>query len=107
MIYGYIRVSTNLQMCKNQHFGIEQYCLRINIVVDEWIKEKISGTADIKKRKLGEWLQKLAKDDFLIATELSRPRRNLMQVMAILQHCPDVGCQNNRCLPLFEKLSGH
>lgn len=93
MIYGYVRVSTELQMCENQHYEIEQYCQRCGLSVDEWIEEKISGTADMKKRKLGGLLNKLKKDDILIATELSRLGRNLMQVMVILQHCLDVECQ--------------
>ncbi len=93
MIYGYVRVSTELQQCENQHFEIEQFCGKAGLSVDKWIEEKISGTADIKKRKLGILLKKLRKDDILIATELSRLGRNLMQVMVILQHCLDVECQ--------------
>lgn len=93
MIYGYIRVSTELQVLENQRFEIEQFANKNNLKIDAFIEEKISGTACIDKRKLGKLLKKLRKDDILITSELSRLGRNLMQVMSILQHCLDVGCQ--------------
>ena len=93
MIYGYVRVSTDTQSLENQHFEIEQFAKQNNLVVDKWIEEKISATSSLNKRKLGSLLSMLKKNDILIATELSRLGRNLMQVMAILQHCLDIECQ--------------
>ena len=93
MIYGYIRVSTDLQVLENQRFEINQFATKNGLKVNEWIEEKISGTINVNKRKLGLLLNKLKKDDILITTELSRLGRNLMQVMAILEHCLDIECQ--------------
>ena len=93
MIYGYIRVSTDKQTTENQRFEIEQFCLQNNIVIDKWITETISSTKELNKRKLGNLLRQIKNDDILIATELSRLGRNLLQVMSILHHCMDVGCQ--------------
>ena len=41
----------------------------------------------VEKRKLGSLLKKLKKGDGLIASEISRLGRNLLQVMSILHHC--------------------
>lgn len=87
MVYGYIRVSTNRQTVENQRFEINRFSKRENIKVDYWIKETISGTKDIDKRKLGKLLNKLQKGDVLICSELSRLGRNLLMIMGILNEC--------------------
>jgi len=47
----------------------------------------------LQKRKLGRLLKRIKKDDLIIASELSRLGRNLLQVMSILHYCMDVGAQ--------------
>lgn len=89
MIYGYIRVSTDKQTTENQHYEIEEFCKRNNLHVDEWIEETISSTADLNKRKLGKLIRKIKKDDLIIASELSRLGRNLLQVMGMLNKLLD------------------
>lgn len=86
MIYGYIRVSTDKQTTENQRFEIQGFADRQNIVIDEWIEETISSTKDLQKRKLGKLIKKVKKDDLIIASELSRLGRNLLQVMGILNN---------------------
>ncbi len=93
MIYGYIRISTGMQTLENQRFEINQFAAKNNLKIDVWIEEKVSGTINVNKRKLGILLKRLKKGDILITTELSRLGRNLMQVMSILQHCLDIDCQ--------------
>ncbi len=93
MIYGYIRVSTDHQTTENQRFEIQRFCESQNISIDCWIEETISSTKDLSKRKLGRLIKRLQKDDLLIASELSRLGRNLLQVMSILHHCMDVGAK--------------
>ena len=93
MIYGYIRTSTDKQNNENQHFEIEQYAKNNNIVIDKWIEETISSKKDLDKRKLGKLLKRIKSDDIIIASELSRLGRNLLQVMSILHHCMNIGCQ--------------
>lgn len=87
MIYGYIRVSSDKQTTENQEFEIKQFAQKQNIKIDHWIKETISSTKDLEKRKLGNLLKVLKKGDILIASELSRLGRNLLQVMSILHYC--------------------
>jgi len=87
MIYGYIRVSTDLQSTENQRFEIEKYVNTNNLVIDKWCEETISGTKDISERVLGKLLKKTKKGDIIIATEISRLGRNLLQIMSILHLC--------------------
>ncbi len=86
MIYGYIRVSTDKQSTENQRFEIQTFAERQNIVIDEWIEETVSSMQDLQKRKLGKLIKKIKKDDLIIASELSRLGRNLLQVMGILNN---------------------
>lgn len=92
-VYGYVRVSSDLQNCANQHYEIEQFCQKNNLVVDEWIEEVISTRKPLKDRKLGKLLPKLDKDSLLVASEISRIGRNIFEVMTILQQCFEKGCQ--------------
>lgn len=93
MIYGYIRVSTDKQTVENQEFEIKRFIKKNNIKIDFWIKETISGTTELNKRKLGNLLKKLKKGDILIASELSRLGRNLLQIMSILHYCMKIESQ--------------
>lgn len=87
MIYGYVRVSTDKQTTENQAFEILRFSTTNDVRIDRWITETISGTKDLDKRKLGRLLKSLQKGDILIASELSRLGRNLLQVMSILHYC--------------------
>ncbi len=91
MIYGYIRVSTTTQTTENQRYEIEQFALKHQIGIEAWIEETISSREDLAKRKLGKLIRKIKKDDILIASELSRFGRDLLQIMGILNHCMTIG----------------
>ena len=93
MIYGYIRTSTDKQNNENQHYEIEQFAATNNLTINKWIEETISSKKDLEERKLGKLLKKIKQDDIIIASELSRLGRNLLQVMSILHHCMNIGCQ--------------
>ena len=93
MVYGYIRVSTDHQTTENQRFEIINFCKKQGIVIDCWIEETISATKDLNKRKLGRLIKRIQKDDMIIASELSRLGRNLLQIMSILHHCMDIGAK--------------
>lgn len=84
MIYGYIRVSSDKQTTENQKFEIENYCKQYNFPIGKWIEETISSTKKLEDRKFGKLINKLNKGDMIIASELSRIGRNVMQVMGIL-----------------------
>ena len=93
MIYGYIRVSTDLQTTENQRFEISKFAQSHNIIINKWFEETISGTKDVKDRRLGILLKKLKNNDIIIATELSRLGRNLLQIMSILHFCMNIGAK--------------
>ena len=93
MIYGYIRTSTDKQNNENQRFEIEKFAENNSIRVDKWVQETISSRKNLDERKLGFLLKKIKQDDIIIASELSRLGRNLLQIMSILHHCMNIGCQ--------------
>ena len=93
MIYGYIRVSTDHQHTANQHHEIELFTAKNDMKIDKWVEEIISSRKPLYERRLGKILKKLKKGDILIATELSRLGRNLLEVMGILQECLEKDCQ--------------
>lgn len=93
MIYGYIRVSTDHQHTANQHHEIELFTAKNDMKIDKWVEEVISSRKPLHERRLGKILKKLKKGDILIATELSRLGRNLLEVMGILQECLEKDCQ--------------
>lgn len=84
MVYGYIRVSTDMQNTENQRYEIEQFAKKNNLVIDQYVSETISGTKTVKERELGKVLKKMKKNDLLIATELSRLGRSLFMIISIL-----------------------
>jgi DNA invertase Pin-like site-specific DNA recombinase len=84
-------VSTDKQTTENQRFEITQFAARQCIIVDEWIEETISSTEDLQKRKLGYLIKNVKKGDLIIASELSRLGRNLLQVMGILNNLLNTG----------------
>ena len=93
MIYGYIRVSTDMQTVENQKFELTRWAKRNNIHIDSWIEETISGAKDYKRRKLGALLKKVKEGDTILATEISRLGRSLLMVMEILNFCMNKGCK--------------
>lgn len=93
MIYGYIRVSTDHQNTANQRHEIELFTDKNNLTVNKWVEEIVSSRKPLHERRLGKVLKKLKKGDVLIATELSRLGRNLLEVMGILQECLKKDCQ--------------
>ena len=89
--YAYIRVSTDKQTTENQRFEIERFAKQESIVIDEWIIETISASKKLHERKLGGLIDRLGKDDLVMASELSRLGRNLLQIMGILNRALDSG----------------
>ena len=92
-VYGYIRVSSLKQTVKHQHYEIEQYAKQNGIKIDRWVEETISSRKPLNKRKLGQLLTELQPNDILIAAEISRLGRSLLEVMHILEICLNNNCQ--------------
>lgn len=93
MNYGYIRVSSDKQTVENQRFEIQRFAKESDLTINGWIEETISGTKNYDKRKLGNLLKKVKKDDLIICAELSRLGRNLFMIMEILNICMTKECE--------------
>ncbi|MDR3141955.1 MAG: recombinase family protein [Tannerellaceae bacterium] len=91
MIYGYIRVSTDKQTVENQRFEIRRYCESRGWEIDKWISETISGTKEVKKRKLGGLIKKLQGSDVLVCSEISRLGRSMFMILDVLKVCLEKG----------------
>ena len=92
-VIGYIRVSSTKQTCEHQKYEITQYAQQHNITVDRWVMETISSRKPLQKRQLGQLLDELQDGDILIAAEISRLGRSLLEVMHILENCLNKNCQ--------------
>lgn len=92
-VIGYIRVSSNKQTCEHQKYEIQQFAAQNHITVDKWVMETISSRKPLNKRKLGQLLDELQDGDILIAAEISRLGRSLLEVMRILESCLNKNCQ--------------
>ena len=92
-VIGYIRVSSTKQTCEHQKYEITQYAQQHNITVDSWVMETISSRKPLNKRQLGQLLDELKDGDILIAAEISRLGRSLLEVMHILENCLNKNCQ--------------
>lgn len=92
-VIAYIRKSTDKQSFEHQEYEIEQYAEKHNLKIDRWVEESISSRKELKKRQFGKLLEELQDGDILIATEISRLGRSLLEVMGILQTCLEKNCQ--------------
>lgn len=92
-IIGYIRVSSQKQTIEHQHYEIEQFAKKNKIKINRWVEEKVSSRKALKNRKLGGLLDSLQENDVLIACEISRIGRSLLEVMRILEICLSKNCQ--------------
>jgi DNA invertase Pin-like site-specific DNA recombinase len=101
-VFAYVRVSTETQDTENQRYEILKFADEKKVTIAEWCVETVSGTKSYRDRKLGELLNRLAKDDTLILTEISRLGRSLMEVMEILHHCMQTGAHVLTCKERFE-----
>lgn len=94
MVYGYIRVSTDHQDCKNQKLGIEAKAAALGLSIDKYIEDAgVSGIKEPDERALGGCLRKLRMGDVIICSELSRLGRKLFMIMRILEHCMQIGAK--------------
>lgn len=92
-IVGYIRVSTDKQTLAHQKYEIEQFVQKQGIKIDQLEEETISSRKPLHKRKLGKLLEELNNGDVLIACEISRLGRSLLEVMKILEICLNKNCE--------------
>ena len=84
MNIAYKRVSTNKQELDSQKLEIMEYCHRNHIHLDEILEVQISSTKSQEKRKIKDLKQRLKSGDLLIATELSRLGRNMLEIIKLV-----------------------
>ena len=85
MIYGYVRVSTHEQSVDSQKNSISRYCIDQKIMVDEWIELEMSSRKSTTMRRIDELLEKLAPDDTVISSELSRLGRSIKETLNTIE----------------------
>ena len=90
---AYIRVSSDKQNCANQRYEINNYCRANNMPVDLWAEEIISSRKKLENRKLCGILKEMKQGDTLIASEISRLGRSILEIMGILQYCLNKDCR--------------
>jgi Site-specific recombinases, DNA invertase Pin homologs len=88
MVYGYLRVSTDVQDARNQVLGVKTKAKQLGLTISEWIEDNgVSGAKEPEDRNLGIILNKMKAGDVIIASELSRLGRKTFMVMRILEYC--------------------
>lgn len=85
MNYAYVRVSTDSQDCMNQKLEIKKYAKTNKLTKLNFIEETKSGTVEVKKRLLGDLLDKLEEGDVLIVTEISRLGRSMSMIVNVME----------------------
>lgn len=84
MVIAYIRVSTNKQDVDVQRLEILEYCQKNKMIVDEFLEVEQSSRKSQEQRKIDDLKNRLKKDDLLIACELSRLGRSMLEVMNLV-----------------------
>ncbi len=88
---GFIRVSKLDQDTEKNKVDMLQFAHLKQLGNIQFVEEKVSGTKDYKKRKLGALLNKMSKGDVLIVPELSRIARSTIQILEVIQLTQDKG----------------
>ncbi|RQW88577.1 MAG: resolvase [Geobacter sp.] len=88
---GYLRVSTDEQDLDKNKANILHLANEKRLSTVEWVEEKVSGTKDWKKRKLGEIMAVLNTGDTLIVSELSRLGRSTLQILEVMKVAKEKG----------------
>lgn len=93
MNLAYLRVSTNKQDTLTQRLQIQDYCKRQGICIDEFMEVEESTRKSQVKRRINELKSKLRSGDLLIAVELSRLGRSMLEVMSLVLELSNNGVQ--------------
>ena len=68
MVYAYLRVSTDKQQLENQRHEISLFARNLNMEIDVWVQESISGGIEKEVRSLGGMMDDLKSGDILIVS---------------------------------------
>ena len=83
-ILAYIRTSTNTQENDHQKLAIYEYARKNELTINEIIELHVSSRKTRKERRIEELMEKLAKGDTLIVTEISRLGRSTAEVITLI-----------------------
>jgi DNA invertase Pin-like site-specific DNA recombinase len=83
-ILAYLRTSTDRQDLNVQKVAALEYARQNGVQIDDFIAISISSKRERRARRIDELLQKLAKEDTLIVTELSRLGRSTGEVIDLI-----------------------
>ena len=86
---GYLRVSTDQQDLEKNKSDILTLANSKRLGTVDWIEEKVSGTKDWRKRKLGRVFSTLNSGDTIIVSELSRLGRSTLQILEIMKEAKE------------------
>lgn len=89
--FAYLRVSTDRQDAQNQKFGVLDYCNSRNITPLEFLEDTVSGKTPWRERTIGSILERAAKGDIIVVSEVSRLGRSTLQVLEILEMAAQKG----------------
>ena len=92
-IIGYIHISSHKQVLEHQEFEIEKFARTQKIKINKWVREVASSCKVLDKHRLKELLDEVKEGDILIACEISKLGRSLLEVMHVLQMCLNKKCQ--------------
>lgn len=70
---------------QNQRVGVLRKASELNVSIDRYYIDKVSGTTDPEKRNLGKLLKTAKHGDIIIVSELSRFGRRLFMLFRILE----------------------
>ncbi len=87
--FGYLRVSTSSQDTEKFKAEILSFANIHDFGKVEFIEETESGKKHWRERRLGELVESLQSGDHIIAPEMSRYGRSMLEVLEILKVCKD------------------
>jgi DNA invertase Pin-like site-specific DNA recombinase len=90
-VIGYIRVSTDTQDLDKQKHLLLQYAHAHQVLIHEFIEVEISSQKNAQARRIDELLSKLQPGDLLLAAELSRLGRNMLETLNLIHALSENG----------------
>lgn len=90
-VYAYLRVSSVSQDEQNQRQGVDAKAVALNVQIDKYIVDKVSGTKEPKLRNLGSLARRLKAGDVVIVSELSRLSRRIFTLCRLFEDLLEKG----------------
>lgn len=90
---GYIRVSTDKQDLDKQKHLLLEYAQQHKLLITDFIEVEISSRKNASERRIEELVTRLQKGDILLAAELSRLGRNMLETLNIISGLSEKGVQ--------------